>query len=130
MEDESHAVSPISAGDQSTVSLRIAVPVADGKLSPHFGHCSIFALIDVKDNEIVRKELVLPPGHQPGLLPGWLHDKGANVVIAGGIGMRAKALLEQAGIRVIAGVAPEEPEAVVRSYLAGNLSGGENLCDH
>jgi len=110
--------------------VRIAIPMTDGNVCAHFGRCTVFALIDVKDNEIVRKELVLPPGHQPGLLPGWLHEKGANLVIAGGIGMRAKVMLEQSGIQVIIGVAPDEPETVVQSYLAGALRDGENLCDH
>jgi ATP-binding protein involved in chromosome partitioning len=130
MEHESHAVSPISAADKSAVSLRIAIPVADGKLSPHFGHCTVFALFEVRDKQIVRKEIAPAPAHQPGMLPNWLHEKGANVLIAGGIGMRAKVLLEQSGIQVIIGVAPEEPETVVYSYLAGTLQDGANLCDH
>jgi ATP-binding protein involved in chromosome partitioning len=119
MEHESHAVSPISAADKSAVSLRIAIPVADGKLSPHFGHCTVFALFEVRDKQIVRKEIAPAPAHQPGMLPNWLHEKGANVLIAGGI-----------GIQVIIGVAPEEPETVVYSYLAGTLQDGANLCDH
>ncbi|NLF18973.1 MAG: ATPase, partial [Lentisphaerae bacterium] len=27
--------------------MRLAIPIADGRLSLHFGHCESFALIDV-----------------------------------------------------------------------------------
>lgn len=130
MVNESSATSPASTAGESANPAKIAIPVEDGKLCAHFGHCTVFALFDVKDKQIVRKELAPAPAHQPGMLPEWLREKGANVVIAGGIGMRARALLEQSGIQVIIGVAPDEPETVVHSYLADSLVGGENLCDH
>lgn len=109
--------------------MRIAIPIEQGRLSSHFGHCAVFALFDMKGSAIVRRELAPTPEHERGSLPKWLHEKGCNVVIASGIGMRAKALLEQSGIQVIAGVAPDDPETLVNSYLAGSLADGDNLCD-
>jgi len=51
--------------------MRFAVPVTDGRLATHFGHCEHFAFIDVDEatKGILSKELVSSPGHQPGLLP-------------------------------------------------------------
>ena len=109
---------------------KIAIPVAEGKLSAHFGHCNVFAFFDVKDNTVVRKELVPAPLHQPGLLPAWLYEQQATVVIVGGIGTRAKDLLVRHGIRVMDGVSPDEPDAVVAAYLAGTLTTGDSFCDH
>ena len=60
--------------------MRYAVPVIDGRLATHFGHCEHFALIDADETSksIVRKELVASPGHQPGLLPVWLAEEGVS----------------------------------------------------
>jgi ATP-binding protein involved in chromosome partitioning len=112
--------------------MRIAIPVASGKLCPHFGHCEHFALIDVDPNTkaIVKQELVEAPEHQPGLLPRWLHDRGANVIVAGGMGTRAQDLFAERGIKVFVGAPSDTPEAIVSAYLDGTLQTGENLCDH
>ena len=70
--------------------MRFAVPIADGRLCMHFGHCEQFALVDVAADEMraLTTTLVTPPPHEPGLLPRWLHGQGVNVVIAGGMGQR------------------------------------------
>jgi ATP-binding protein involved in chromosome partitioning len=112
--------------------MRYAVPVTGGTMSPHFGHCEQFALFDVDEQkkEIVGKELVNSPGHQPGLLPEWLAEKGVSLVIAGGMGSRAQGLFQQHGIEVVLGALESDPEKSVLSYLQGQLTIGENVCDH
>jgi predicted Fe-Mo cluster-binding NifX family protein len=112
--------------------MRIALPVAAGTLCMHFGHCESFALIDVDEQtkQIIKSEAVAAPEHQPGLLPPWLAERGANLIIAGGMGSRAQDLFAQQGIRVITGAPAESPEAVVRAYLDGTLKVGQNACDH
>jgi len=71
-----------------------------------------------------------PPAHEPGVLPSWLHDLGANVIITGGMGQRAQQLFAQNGIEVIVGVSCRPVEQVVNDYLQGSLQAGENICDH
>jgi len=112
--------------------VRYAIPVSGDMVSTHFGHCEHFALIDVDEQkkEIVRKELVPSPGHQPGLLPQWLAEAGVSVVIAGGMGSRAQSLFQQNHIKVIIGVLESDPERVVMNYLNGTLATGDNICDH
>lgn len=107
-----------------------AVPVADGKLAAHFGHPEEFAIITVEDGKINGKDRRTPPPHEPGKLPAWLQEQGVNVLIAGGIGERAKQLLIQNGVEVIIGAPMDSPEALVNQYLAGALKEGDNLCDH
>jgi ATP-binding protein involved in chromosome partitioning len=112
--------------------LRYAVPVSGGAVSPHFGHCEHFALIDVDDErqEIIGQELVASPGHQPGLLPEWLAEQGVAFVIAGGMGSRARSLFQQNRIGVITGALESNPEKTVLDYLKGRLTTGDNICDH
>jgi len=112
--------------------MRYAVPVSGGMVATHFGHCEYFALIDVDEEtkEILGKELVSSPGHQPGLLPQWLAEEGVSAVIAGGMGSRAQSLFQQNRIKVIIGVMESDPEKAVQDYLDGILATGDNICDH
>ena len=112
--------------------MRFAIPLTDGRLCNHFGHCQQFALIDVDENNAIMPgmKLIDPPPHEPGLLPRWLHEQGANVIIAGGMGHRARQLFDQNGIDVVVGAPVEPPETLVQSHLDGTLSCGENACDH
>lgn len=108
----------------------LAVPVLDGKLSPHFGRCEEFAFIETQDGKIVRTEMRASPSHEPGVFPQWLYDQGADVVIVGGMGGDAMRLLEEKGIEVIIGAPMDSPESLARQYLSNVLVAGENLCNH
>ena len=112
--------------------MRIAIPLAGGKLAMHFGHCEQFMLIDMDpDNkEIISKKFVKPPGYEPGVLPKWLAEQGANVIIAGGMGTRAQNLFAESGIKVVVGASAGDPEVIVKEYIAGTLEAGDNICDH
>lgn len=129
---EADAMKKSEAEHDNDGTVRIAIPMANGKLSMHFGHCESFALIDVDMEEKVileRKDVDAPP-HQPGMLPSWLAERGASMIIAGGMGQRAQGLFSQYGIEVVVGATGETPEHLVSGYLAGTLRFGENICDH
>ncbi|MBN2018670.1 MAG: P-loop NTPase [Sedimentisphaerales bacterium] len=121
--------SSLQKGDQK---MRVAIPINDGKLSQHFGHCETFAVIDTQGNANMplKRQDVAPPPHEPGLLPKWLHDMGVNVIIAGGMGQRAKQLFDQNQIEVVIGAPVDTPENLVSAYLNKTLQTGDNICDH
>jgi predicted Fe-Mo cluster-binding NifX family protein len=112
--------------------MKIAIPMANGRLSPHFGHCETFAFIEVDRSEkkILKREDVGAPPHQPGFLPEWIASHGAQMILAGGMGVRALELFEQKGIQVLVGVPSEDPETLVKSWLDDELALGDNVCDH
>ncbi|NVN90783.1 MAG: ATPase [Desulfuromonadales bacterium] len=112
--------------------MKIAIPLADGKLTMHFGHCASFALIDVNlaEKTILNRSDVIPPPHEPGLLPPWLAERGVNMIIAGGMGQRAQGLFAAQDIQVFVGAPADTPEALVGYYLSGTLQTGTNACDH
>lgn len=112
--------------------MKIAIPLAEGKLTAHFGHCASFAIIEVDDQtkKIIKREDIPAPPHQPGLLPPWLAERGANMIIAGGMGQRAQQLFAQQGIQVVVGAPVETPEKLITDFFAGSLQTGDNLCDH
>ena len=112
--------------------MKIAIPLAEGKLAMHFGHCASFALVEVdqQSGKIIKKEEVAAPPHQPGLLPQWLAERGATIIIAGGMGQRAQELVAGRGIKVLVGAPAETPEKIVADYVCGALVTGANVCDH
>ena len=111
--------------------MKIAIPIADGKLCMHFGHCEQFALIEVDKNtrEIKTTDYLTPPPHEPGLYPKWLSSQGAEFIIAGGMGGRAKDLFSQQNITVITGASPDKPEKIAEDFLNNTLVTGPNTCD-
>jgi len=108
----------------------IVIPVSEGKLSLHFGHCDQFAFIETEKGEIKAQEMKTPPAHEPGVLPRWLYEQGADVVIASGMGDQAQQLLKKNGIDVIIGAPMDSPEAIAHQYLSDTLVTGNNVCDH
>jgi ATP-binding protein involved in chromosome partitioning len=112
--------------------MKFAIPLTNGQLCEHFGHCEQFALIeaDTASKQIRGTKLLTPPPHEPGVLPQWLHQQGAEVVIAGGMGQRAQQIFTQNGIKVVVGVPGDVPTTLVSAYLDGQLEVGANPCDH
>ena len=107
-----------------------AVPVSGGKLCMHFGHCDQFAIIETENGKITKQEMKTPPPHEPGVLPKWLHEQGANVIIAGGMGGRAQNLFSENSIQVVTGAPEGSPESLVSQYLSNTLVTGDKVCDH
>lgn len=112
--------------------MKIAIPVTEGRLSPHFGHCEQFVIFDVDDSskQILDQKILESPPHSPGMLPRWLASEGANVIIAGGMGSRAIDLFDSQNITVVIGAPAIAAQEVVEAYLKGNLEDGQNVCDH
>ena len=112
--------------------MRIAIPLAAGRLAMHFGHCEAFALIDVDPatREITGRRDASAPPHEPGLLPAWLAQQDATMIIAGGMGSRAQGLFRKSGIEVLVGAPAETPEKLAEDFLSGKLQPGSNACDH
>jgi ATP-binding protein involved in chromosome partitioning len=112
--------------------MRIAVPLVQGKLSLHFGHCDQFAIFDIDESikKITNRKDASPPSHAPGALPKWLNENNVNVIIASGMGQRAQQLFAQNDIKVIVGAPEGSPEEFVSAYLENKLETGDNICDH
>jgi Mrp family chromosome partitioning ATPase/predicted Fe-Mo cluster-binding NifX family protein len=131
LEPELDSTGPVLPGTDGQ-PMKIAVPVTQGILSSHFGHCEQFVLFDVSaDGKTIesRQELT-PPPHEPGTFPKWLREQGASIVIASGMGARAQSLFTENGVQVVAGTNAGDPEIIVRDFLAGQLKTGANICDH
>jgi predicted Fe-Mo cluster-binding NifX family protein len=97
----------------------------DAQISPHFGRCPYFALVDTEGQEILAVETVTNPyypNHEPGEVPAFIHTLGAEVMLAGGMGGRAVTFFRQYGIEPATGAAGTVRASLSR-YLGGDLQG-------
>ncbi len=109
---------------------KIAVPLENDILCPHFGHCQQFAIIETNDDNIKDETYLTPPPHEPGLLPAWLAEKGVTDVIAGGMGQRAISLFHNHKINVFVGAPQKPPRELANDLISNTLEAGANYCDH
>ena len=123
-------VNKLSINKEEIKIMKIAVPMAQGELCPHFGHCEVFGVVDVEDGKVVKEEFLTPPPHAPGVIPNWLAEQKVNVVLTGGMGPMAQNLMRQNGIEVVTGVSGGSLNSVIDAYLKNELVIGNNSCDH
>ena len=108
--------------------MKIAVASDNKNVTQHFGHCETFEVFEIKDKEIVNEESLANPGHKPGFLPNYLHEKGINMIISGGIGQGAVDIFNEHCIEVVAGAKGTSREAVL-AYLSGELKSTGSICE-
>ena len=108
----------------------IAIPLENGILCSHFGHCQMFAIVKVKDGKIIEIREELPPEHVPGLYPRWVAQFGVSDVIAGGMGQQAIALFHEQGINTFVGAPQNAAKELVEDFLKGSLQLTANYCNH
>ncbi|MCL6591579.1 MAG: NifB/NifX family molybdenum-iron cluster-binding protein [Firmicutes bacterium] len=107
--------------------MRIAISTDGDFVSPHFGRCPSFILVDIEDGKMVKKEIINNPGHEPGVIPQFLHQKGAECIVCGGMGAQATGFFSELGIQVIMGVSGRISD-VISQLEQGSLQGGASLC--
>ena len=112
--------------------MKIAVPLQDGVLSAHFGRCEEYAFVDLdpETHAVLEETVLAAPPHQPGVLPGWVAEHGADIVITGGVGPRALQLFAQHGVHVVTGAPQAGAAQLAEAYARGELASGGNVCDH
>lgn len=108
--------------------MRVAVSADDGKgldsvVSPHFGRCPYFILVDLDDCEVGQVTAVENPyygRHQPGQVPQFIRDQDADVMLTGGMGGRAIGFFGQYGIEAVTGASGTVRRSL-EQYLGGVL---------
>lgn len=109
---------------------KIAIPVNNGMLDGHFGHCKQFAIFELKDKEVVSESILDAPPHEPGLLPKFLAEKGVTDIIAGGMGQMAITLFHQNGVNVFVGAPQLAARNLVSGFINQTIQFKANYCDH
>jgi predicted Fe-Mo cluster-binding NifX family protein len=106
----------ISADDQNGL---------DSVVSPHFGRCPHYILVDVEGHEVKAVNAIDNPHygqHAPGVVPRFIHSQSVDVMLTGGMGGRAIASFKQLGIEAVTG-ASSTVRRTLELYLGGQLRG-------
>jgi predicted Fe-Mo cluster-binding NifX family protein len=108
----------------------IAIPMENGVVCAHFGHCEYFSIITVVDGQISDIKEVVPPEHVPGLYPRWVASHGVTDVIAGGMGQKAINLFIAQNINAFVGAPQKDAKSIAEDFIADKLSLNANYCNH
>jgi predicted Fe-Mo cluster-binding NifX family protein len=95
----------------------------ESMVAQHFGHAPFFIMVDMENGEVTAVQDVTNPfaqAHQPGQIPGFIHEQKANVILSGGMGGRAIAFFEQLGIKAATGATGTVRQSL-ENYLGGKL---------
>lgn len=100
--------------------MRIAIPSnrpggLEATVSPHFGRCEVFTLVEIKDGKIAKVEVMENQGVHSGYgqTPAEiLASRGVDAILAQGMGPKAMQLFAQRGIAVYMTSAKTVDEAV------------------
>ena len=99
----------------------------DSVVSPHFGRCPYFILVDLDGCEVGEVAAVENPyygRHQPGQVPEFIRGQGADVMLTGGMGRRAIGFFEEYGIHAVTGASGTVRRSL-EQYLGGDLESAE-----
>lgn len=107
----------------------IAIPSSnpggmEAPLGAHFGHCDLYTLVTIENGETTNVEVAPCVPHQQGgcMAPvQYLAGKGANALIAGGMGFRPLMGFNQVGIKVYYGGQAATVGAAVEDFIKGGL---------
>jgi predicted Fe-Mo cluster-binding NifX family protein len=99
----------------------------DAIISSHFGRCPYFTLVDVNDDQrkVTNVSVVENPhftNHVMGAVPDFIKQQKADIMVSGGMGRRAVALFEKAGIEIVTGFTQTVRQALEK-YFNGRLKG-------
>ncbi len=123
----------------------VVVPTREGDMvDEHFGHCEYFTLfkVDSENKSIISKEKLESPegcGCKSNIIHTFL-AKEVDVMLAGGIGGGAVAMLEASGIGVFNGCSGKTDDVVMQflngevcaqgACCSGHSNCGEHHCEH
>ena len=96
-----------------------------GEVSAHFGRCPYYVLVEANGGTVIGSRIVANPYfdlHRPGVMPRFVREIGADVIIAGGMGPKAIDMFHGFGIDVATG-ATGAVEEVLGAYLRGEHRG-------
>ncbi len=104
--------------------IKIAIPCTgeaslQSQVSPHFGRCDSYAIVTLEEGKLKATESILNGGHSDCASPvRALAEKGVNLMLVGGMGMRPYLVFKQLGIEIRCGITGTVSDAI-DSYLRG-----------
>jgi predicted Fe-Mo cluster-binding NifX family protein len=113
--------------------MKIAIPTREGVVDDHFGHCEMYTLLTVDENNSIQNTEHLPSPQGCGCksnIAAVLQQQGVTVMLAGNMGAGALQILNRFGIEVYRGCSGDIRQ-LAESFLAGNtVDSGQGCQQH
>ena len=113
--------------------MKIAIPTREGRVDDHFGHCEMYTVLSIDENNQIKQTENVPSPQGCGCksnIASILRQQGVSVMLAGNMGNGALNVLNHHGIDVVRGCSGEI-NAVVEAYLGGTMTdSGEGCRQH
>ncbi len=101
--------------------MRIAFAVDEDKgldsvISYHFGRCPFYLFVDIENDEVksvTAEQNPFDEGHGPGVIPQFIHDRGAEVIVCGNMGPKARDFFSSLGVRPVTGAYGKVKDALM-----------------
>ncbi len=95
----------------------------------HFGRCPYYVFIQLDKEKNVTDVKTKPnpfyQSHQPGEVPQFIADEGADVIISGGMGPRAIDWFKRLGVTALTASA-NTVEEVLKLFINNQIAGAES----
>ena len=101
--------------------MKIAVPTRDNRVDDHFGHCEMYTLFTVGEDQAIESMEILDSPAGCGCksdIAAVLQQKGVNVMLAGNMGEGALRVLSSHGIQVFRGCSGDVKQ-ITKAFLKG-----------
>lgn len=106
---------------------RVAIPIANNKLSEFFGECEQYEIYDVDRKITGIQSAELPSGIAIEELPGWLEKQGVTDVITYKVNPKIIRLFASRKVNLYVGISSDSPQNLIDEYLKGKLESDEKI---
>ncbi|WP_346858342.1 hypothetical protein [uncultured Draconibacterium sp.] len=106
---------------------RVAIPIAENKLSEYFGGCSYYEIFEIKDGKVKNKITEMPTVSDVSELPDWLKQKNITDVIAYKVNKNIISLFASKKVNLFVGVPQNTSDVLIDEYLQGKLVSDEHI---
>lgn len=101
--------------------MRIAIPLENGQVAQHMGHCPSYLIADIDGTTVTKTVEMTNPRHGPGGPPPvFLANLGVEHVVGWGAPEHFLVFLGRVGVKYTLGARGEAMQ-VLKDYLAGTL---------
>lgn len=108
---------------------RVAIPIADNRLSEYFGGCNYYEIFEIEGDRIQKNIFELPDIADIDELPAWLEKQGVTDVIAYKVNKQIISLFASKKVNLFVGIPQNSTEKLIDDYLNGKLESDKNIIE-
>lgn len=113
--------------------MKVAVPTRGNEVDDHFGHCEMYTVFNIDENNKIISSTILPSPQGcdcKSNIAAILQEMGVSVMLAGNMGGGALNVINNHGIDVYRGCSGDVHQ-LVETFLKGNVEdSGEGCQQH